>query len=440
MSDAAKMLSVSEVNRIVKETLEGTFYPFWISGEVGNLTVHRSGHVYLTLKDRRSQLSGVFFNGAGAARQMKLEVGAEVEAYGRLSVYEPRGVYQLNIQQLRPKGLGALQARFEELKTKLHAEGLFAEERKRPIPVLPSCIGVVTSTDGAALRDFLNVLERRFGSMHVRIYPASVQGEGAAEQIAAGIDFLNRSDPCDVIVITRGGGSLEDLWSFNDEQLARTIVASRLPVISAVGHEVDFTIADFVADLRVPTPSAAAELVVGQRSELTEQVTNLERRLGQSLQGQARELRHRVERAANHYVFREPLHLVRRCQQRVDELQARLPNLLMQQLRDLQGRLDRASHHYVFRQPLARIEQQRERVATLDRHLHHELKLRLKQEAQTVARLDGQLRALSPRRVLERGYAILLQDQRPVTDPRQVASGDRLRGIVAGGDLDLNVR
>jgi exodeoxyribonuclease VII large subunit len=367
----------------------------WLTGEVSNLTTHRSGHVYLTLKDAASQISAVFFSGAGTVRSLKIVEGMEVEIYGRLSVYEPRGTYQFTIREMRPKGLGALQMRFEELKRKLESDGLFEAARKRPLPMLPQCVGVVTSPDGAALRDFLNIIHRRFADMHVRIFPAAVQGENAVAEIVRGIEFFNCSRSCDVIVVTRGGGSLEDLWAFNEERVARAIAASTLPVVSAVGHEVDFTIADFVADLRVPTPSAAAELVVGRKAELLERLAAAERTLANNLNLRLSRLRNRVQRAAQSYVFREPMNLVRRHQQRVDELGLRL--------------------------------QQRLRTQVVNaRHC--------------VERMALQLQALNPRRVLSRGYAILINENgKAVRAPDDVTAGTVITGIVAEGEIKLTV-
>ncbi|MFA4943498.1 MAG: exodeoxyribonuclease VII large subunit [Lentisphaeria bacterium] len=391
-----QILSVSELTRIVKELFEQTFYPFWVRGEAGNLTFHRSGHLYFTLKDAQSQIAAVWFRGAAAARQLGLAEGMEVEALGRLTMYEPRGQCQLVIDRLRPKGVGLLQQRFEELKRKLQAEGLFDPERKRPIPALPKCIGVVTSPEGAALQDFLKILGRRFASLHVRIVPVAVQGVRAAAEIAAGIALLNRSRGCDVIVATRGGGSLEDLWPFNEEVVARAVAASAIPVISAVGHEVDFTICDYVADLRAPTPSAAAELVVAKQSEFQERLANLRQRQRQALRLRLGDWRRRLDRAAHSPAFREPLHQVRRHQQRLDELGLRLNRALLARQQAARARLDRAG---------------------------------------------ARLAALNPAAVLERGYAILLDraSGHAVTDAATAPLGGRLTGLLAKGRLDLLV-
>lgn len=396
MNRDIKIWSVSDITRAIKELLEESFYPIWLTGEIGDLTIHRSGHVYFTLKDAKSQIRCVFFSGAGAARSMDLREGVEVELFGTLMVYEPRGNYQFNVKDLRAKGIGLLQQQFEMLKKRLFEEGLFADSRKKRIPTLPSCIGVVTSPDGAALRDFLNVIDRRFATMHVRIYPAAVQGAGSAGEIIAGIEYFNCTLSCDVIVLTRGGGSLEDLWSFNEEAVARAVAASRIPVISAIGHEVDFTICDFVADLRVPTPSAAAELVVGRKSELLDRLAHLQRRLTHTMTLTLGSARARLERAVHHYIFREPINLVRIYQQRIDELGIRL---------------------------------------------HNAVRVNLDTRRSRIQLLDAQLRAFNPRQVLNRGYAILLtrKERIPVTHIREATTGDRLVGVLVDGEIGLTV-
>lgn len=393
---APKVWTVSELNRLVKDLIEQSLMPFWLAGEVSNLTIHRSGHVYFSLKDKCSQVSAVFFRGAEQARALRLAEGQAVEVWGRLGVYEPRGAYQVMVTRIRPLGVGLLQQRFEELKSRLRAEGLFDDERKRPIPLLPRCVGVVTSPDGAAIRDFLQILGRRFANVRVRICPAAVQGERAAREIVAALEFLNRTQACDVIVVTRGGGSIEDLWPFNEEIVARAVAASGIPVISAVGHEVDFTICDFAADLRVPTPSAAAELVIGRKAELVERIRSGTRRLASALRLRLSEYRRRCERAAGSPIFREPANLVRLMQQRLDELSLRLGRALATRADKARARLDTS-----------------------------------------VAKLG----ALNPRRVLERGYAVLIAERTgaAVTEAATVAPGEKLRGIVAHGELRLTV-
>src|SRR5437762_13012801 len=287
-----KIYSVSELSFEIREMLERRFIDIWVEGELSNCKTSTAGHLYFTLKDDRAQLPAVCFRNAARLLRFRPENGKVVRARGRVSTYEGRGEYQLIVEVLEPAGLGALQLAFEQLKEKLEKEGLFKPERKRPIPAFPRKIGIVTSPKSAALRDFLTVLKRRHNAVNVLIFPAEVQGDGASIQIMDGIDYLSRHTDVDVIVITRGGGSMEDLWPFNEERVARAIVRSTKPVISAVGHEVDFTIGDFVADLRAPTPSAAAEIVIQSKEELAQRVVQLDNRLKGSIRYRLSTLRH----------------------------------------------------------------------------------------------------------------------------------------------------
>lgn len=396
MEAPEQIWEVSDVNRAVREIVEGSLLPFWLRGEVGSLVLHRSGHAYFTLKDANSQLRAVFFGGAAQCAKLGIANGAKIEAFGNLTVYEVRGEYQFSARRLRLAGLGDLQRRFEEVRRRLAAEGLFDQERKRPIPVLPKRIGVVTSPTGAAIRDFLQIINRRFPNVNIRIYPCMVQGQGAAEQVARGVEFFNRTGGADVIVVTRGGGSMEDLWPFNEERLARAVAASAIPVISAVGHEIDFTICDFAADLRVPTPSAAAELVIGKREEMAAKLERLDKDLRNVLALTLTRLRSRFERAAGSFVFREPEHLVAMRRQQLDELESRLFSCAENLLLRHRSRLDR---------------------------------------------LAGTLAALNPRRQLERGYAILFDpaENRPVTTSK-LPAGTPLRAQLADGEMDVEVK
>ena len=390
-----KIWKVSEVNAAVREVIEGGFHPFWIEGEVGNLTIHRSGHVYMTLKDERTQIKGVFFGGAAQATKMNLTAGTKIEAFGNLTVYEVRGEYQFSIKMIRPVGIGDLQRKFEELKNKLNAEGLFDPARKKPIPILPRVIGVVTSPGGAAIHDFMQIINRRFPNVNIRIYPAAVQGAGAEKTIAAGIEFFNKTSGADVIVVTRGGGSLEDLWPFNEEITARAVAESAIPVISAVGHEIDFTICDFAADMRVPTPSAAAELVIGRQNEFKELIESAVRRISSSLDLSLERLKRRCERAAGSRVFSEPEHIIRQQQQRVDDLTLRLGQAASTSLKNRYMQLEKT---------------------------------------------DSTLKALGPEAVLKRGYSIIINSitGNPVMDP-DIPPDTPLKGIVAKGEMDLKI-
>ena len=396
MANQEEMIwEVSDVNRNVREIIEGTFLPFWIRGEVGSLTLHRAGHAYLTLKDKNSQLRAVAFNAVKKCQELGVVNGTTIEAFGNLTVYEPRGEYQFSIRQLRIAGLGSLQQRFEETKQKLAAEGLFDPARKRPIPALPRRIGVITSPDGAAIRDFLQIINRRFPNVNVRIYPCAVQGDKAAMQVAAGVEFFNRIKGADVLVITRGGGSMEDLWPFNEECLARAVAASTIPVISAIGHEIDFFICDFAADLRAPTPSAAAELVIGRQEELKEKLEYFSKDLRYCLNDALNRLKNRLERAAGSFVFHEPKHLLEMRTQQIDELESRM-----------QGAAE--CFLLCFRSELER--------------------------------MDGVLQALNPQRQLERGYAILQEPETAaVITSRNLPAGKKLSARVADGTFSVIV-
>ena len=387
---------VAEVNSAVKDIIEGGFAPFWIEGEIGTLTLHRSGHVYIVMKDNKSQLRAVFWKGSKKVKELGLATGSKIEAFGRLTVYEIRGEYQFSIQAVRPVGLGDLQKQFEQIKKKLASEGLFEQSLKKQIPILPRVIGVVTSSTGAAIQDFLNVVNRRFPNIKVKIYPAAVQGKGSEKEVAAGVNFFNLKNNVDVIVVTRGGGSMEDLWAFNDEMLARTIAASTIPIISAVGHEIDFTICDFVADLRVPTPSSAAELVVGHQDELKRKIVDLDRRLKASLELYFEKAKRRYEALANSYVFQDPLRLIYEKQQYIDECLLKIKHYTDMNLEKYKSRL-------------------------LSAH--------------------GRLNALSPHSVLNRGYSILkLKDSGKVITSPNMSSGTEVNAILKEGEVDLIVK
>jgi exodeoxyribonuclease VII large subunit len=391
-----KIWNVTETNNIVREIIEGSLMPFWIQGEVGTLNIHRSGHVYLTLKDKNSQLRSVYFNGANQARQLNLRVGTTIEAFGKLTVYAARGDYQFSIRQLRPVGIGDLQQRFEELKQKLLSEGLLDPQYKKKIPSLPKHIGIVTAPGGAAIRDFLQIIKRRFPNIQIKIYPTPVQGKGAELSIAKGVEFFNRYNQVDVIIVTRGGGSMEDLWAFNEECLAREIAASDIPVISAVGHEIDHTICDMVADLRVPTPSAAAELVIGSQEELKNSLTQIKRRLASQLKLTFESASRRYERLAESYVFKEPERLIKEREQYLDGLNEKMIDTFT---------------------------------------------LKLERHNATIKQLKGQLEALSPYAVIQRGYAMLtdLETNTPITTTN-IPSQTELKAIVADGTLNVIVK
>jgi exodeoxyribonuclease VII large subunit len=324
MAIEKNVITITELTRQIKFSLESSFPRVWVEGEISNFKQHTSGHLYFTLKDEGAQLSALMWRSRVANLTFQPEDGMKVIARGSVTVYPPRGNYQLDVDQIQPIGLGELQLAFERLKQILDAEGLFDAEHKKPIPEFPECIGLVTSETGAALQDIRSVLSRRHPSVEVILAPVRVQGAGAAEEIADAIKLMNRYGGIDVLIVGRGGGSLEDLWAFNEEVVARAIYASRIPIISAVGHEIDFSIADFAADLRAPTPSAAAELVVRDRSELLEDIGNLCYTMRGALESQVSGLRKQTVSLVTSYSFNRPKDLIREFSQRVDELERSL--------------------------------------------------------------------------------------------------------------------
>jgi len=345
------ILTVTQLTSQIKGLLEGTFADVWVAGEISNLNIPQSGHAYFTLKDEQSQVRAVLFRSAQRFLKFTLQHGIQVICRGRVSVYEVRGEYQLIVDYIEPKGVGALQLAFEQLKAKLEKEGLFALEHKRPLPLLPTRIGVVTSPTGAAIRDILRVIKRRHPRMHILIYPVPVQGPEAAPAIIEALRHFNRERAVDVLIVGRGGGSLEDLWAFNEEVVARAIHASAIPVISAVGHETDYTIADFVADLRAPTPSAAAEMVVESEESFQNFIDGLASRLVRSLRQHLDLARRTLREFARLLV--DPRRVLEQQSQRVDELTARLATGLRHHLKRDRARLASLSAGLDHLNPLA---------------------------------------------------------------------------------------
>lgn len=333
-----KLYTVAEINFAVKDLLEANFSDVWVTGEVSNFRAPASGHYYFTLKDDSAQLRAVCFRNQARYLKFKPQDGLSVIARGHLSVYEARGEYQLYVEYLEPAGVGALQFAFEQLKKKLAAEGLFDQACKLPLPVLPQAVGVVTSPSGAAVRDILRVIRRRFPNMNVFLYPATVQGNGAATEIVAGIEYFNQNQLAEVLIVGRGGGSLEDLWPFNEEIVARAIAASNIPIISAVGHETDFTIADFVADLRAPTPSAAAELVVHRKEDFLADVRNRVHHMSQNMRLRMSEARAELTELRMHRAFQRLPARIQQRGQRIDEALAQMERTLRGRLETLRRR------------------------------------------------------------------------------------------------------
>jgi exodeoxyribonuclease VII large subunit len=403
------ILTVSEASERIKIVLEDTFFDIWVEGELSNLRTPSSGHTYLTLKDEHSQLRAVLFKMQRRYLRFDPKDGMLVIARGRISLYEPRGEYQLVIDYMEPKGVGALQMAFEQLKIRLAQAGLFDPARKRPLPVLPRSIGIVTSPTGAVIRDMLQILRRRFANLHVCLYPVRVQGDGAAGEIARGIATLNRYPGVDVIILARGGGSLEDLWAFNEETVAQAIYASAIPVISAVGHEIDYTIADFVADVRAPTPSAAAELVIHNKSELHAELQAVAQRLERAMHRRLEAFRTRLDACQQRRVLKEPWAPLRTLEQRLDELGARFARAILTRVRLSQEALERCEAAITHLSPLMRVGRLRERLTAQGQRLSAAQGGRVRREREELARLTATLQALSPLAVLARGYSICRQ-------------------------------
>jgi exodeoxyribonuclease VII large subunit len=436
-----RVLSVSELTARIRDLLAKNFTDIWVVGEISNCREAQSGHIYFTLKDDRAQVRCVFFKQQQRGIKFRPEDGLQMTVRGSISVYETRGEYQIYVENLEPVGLGALQLAFEQLKKRLEAEGLFAAERKKPLPLLPSRIGLITSPRGAAVRDVVRILRRRFPNVHLMVYPVRVQGEGSAEEIVKALKFFNQKKLVDVLILARGGGSMEDLWAFNEEPLARAIVASMIPVISGVGHETDFTIADFVADVRASTPSAAAELVVQTRREFDKHIADLRETLASQIRYRLLEFSRRVHELSARRGFRRPLDLLRQQRQRTDEMTSRLALGLRAQLEKSRKRFT-AAHlrimSFDFRVKIAAFRLRLEKRSA-DLSLRAERLLRAKRER--LDRLRLQLEERSPLRVLERGYAIATDAAGNVLrDAAQVSLGDTVAIQLHRGKLSTEVK
>ena len=433
------IFSVGELNSVIRQKLEGEFAEIWVRGEISNFKPHTSGHYYFSLKDEDAQVSAVMFRGHNAKLKFRPENGLEVLVKGKITVYEPRGNYQVFCEFMEPVGAGALQKAFEQLKAKLQAEGLFDSARKRPLPKYPRHIGLVTSPTGAAIQDILNILRRRYRSARVTLAPAIVQGDKAADSIVAALQMINRVPDIDVLIVGRGGGSIEDMWCFNEEKVARAIAASRIPVVSAVGHEIDFTIADFVADLRAPTPSAAAELVAKSATELIEKIQNQKARLWQAFKAKMLGLATQLDGLLKRLV--SPERRLQELAQRNDEVITRLEAAMFRYL------AERARYVELVRQKMGN---PRERLARLSQRAEMAI-VRLKslwqrgveQRVSRVTQAMGRLDALSPLRVVERGYSIVERadgkTQLIVKSTDEIKTGDLLRIRFAKGEAQARV-
>ncbi|MFO8155244.1 MAG: exodeoxyribonuclease VII large subunit [Pseudomonadota bacterium] len=433
---ARPVISVSELNRTARQTLERAFGGVWVEGELSNVSRPRSGHIYFSLKDGQAQVRCAMFRGRNRLLDFEPCDGQQVVVRARVGFYEARGEFQLVVESMEESGAGELRRAFEALKKQLAAEGLFDAERKRPLPRLPNRVGVITSATGAALRDILTVLGRRFPAIEVVVYPVAVQGDEAAPAIVRMLELAARRAEVDVLLVGRGGGSLEDLWAFNEESVARAIAACPLPVVAAVGHETDVTIADFVADQRAATPSAAAELVSPDGAAWLEQVVGLERRLRATMARRLERLRER--RAGLLRRLRDPRRRLQEQAQRLDELESRLRRGMTRALEA--RRHHRDNLHRRLRHPARQLAAAHETRARLHHRLERALHQRLRAHEQRLTLAVRQLDALRPTRVLERGYAILENDHgRVVRAPADAPPGTRLTARLASGRLTVAV-
>jgi len=453
-----KVYAVRELVAAVRTRVEQGFIDVYLEGEISNYRPAESGHLYFTLKDASAQLRVVMWRTQARLLRFRPENGLQVIARGRVTVYDERGDLQFQAEHLEPKGAGALQVAFEQLKARLAAEGLFDANRKKPIPLLPARIGLVTSSQGAAVQDILNVLKRRHESVNVLIYPVQVQGEAAPSEVSAGVRYFNRHGDVDVIIVARGGGSFEDLFAFNDEGLARVIASSAIPVISAVGHEIDFTICDFVADLRAPTPSAAAELVVHSKQEFSEKLLGIHKHMTQAVNYRLLRANNQLSRLAQHAVFVRMQDSIARRQQRVDDFVGRLAQVQSWMLKEHQRRIDllegKLRHHDLRLRTGSMRRALEERTTRLTgatilllaarANRFERLSVRLVGAEQTLMlrrrarweRLHSEIQKLSPRAILSRGYALVFDPQgRLVRQASELKVGEQVRTQLSEGEF-----
>jgi exodeoxyribonuclease VII large subunit len=417
-----RIYTVTEITRLIKQELEGAFPLIWVEGEISDLTRAHSGHVYFTLKDETSQLRAIIWRSAAQKVPFKLENGLQIVCKGQINVYEPRGQYQLIVDVVEPKGKGALQLAFEQLKEKLGKEGLFDPNLKKTLPLFPKKVGIVTSPRGAAIVDIIRTLERRFAKLHILIYPVRVQGEGAAGEIAEGMGYLGALPDVDVIIVGRGGGSMEDLWAFNEEVVARAIYTCPIPVISAVGHEVDFTISDFVADIRASTPSAAAEMVVEKEQAFEEWIKNLEKRLGHHVKYQMQEQKNNVLRLIHHQAFQNFKLRLLNLSQRVDELEATA------------GRNIQDMRQWIL--------EGKSRTVLYEEKMVGSIRQAIQNFKGLWERLSVELDGLSPLNILKKGYTLCWKDgnQELIRKADEVTEEDKIAVSFLKGELSCIVQ
>ncbi len=427
--------TVSRLNREARSLLEGSFPLLWVEGEISNLSRPSSGHWYFTLKDEAAQVRCAMFRNRNMLIRFNPENGTQVLLRARISLYEARGDYQIIAEHMEEAGDGALRRAFEVLKQRLQVEGLFNSEHKKPLPAFPRQIGVITSATGAAIRDILTTLQRRFPALPVIVYPVAVQGTGSAEQIAKMIAIAGQRHECDVLILARGGGSLEDLWSFNEEVVARAIYHCPLPIVTGIGHEIDFTIADFVADHRAPTPTAAAELITPNQFELRKRLQHLSTRLQHVQKSQLQRAREKLHWLSRH--IQDPGRRVQDWSQRLDETQSRLHTALRHQLRHSQSRVAQLQTQIHAHNPITRLQGFQKQLVYLSQQASTAMTHQLERKSRTLVNLVRALDTVSPLATLQRGYAIVSRDrdEQILRSSTQVQAGERIRARLAKGQL-----
>lgn len=437
-----RLHTVSEVTRIIKSLLEDSpIADLWVEGEVSNFRRHSSGHLYFTLKDADSQIKCVIFRSSASRLRFVPEDGISVILHGKLTVYGPQGIYEIIGTSVKPLGLGALQLAFEQLKQRLEAEGLFDEAHKKPIPLVPQRVGVITSPTGAAIRDILNVSVRRFSNVSILIHPVTVQGEGAAEEIATAIDTMNDIGGLDVLIVGRGGGSVEDLWAFNEEVVARSIYASRIPIISAVGHEIDSTIADLVADRRAPTPSAAAEMVVANKADLVGSLNGLNGRMHRSMGSRMQLLRERLGNIQHRLSSKDGRDKIHSFQQNIDDLLSRSYRVLSNSVERRRNLFESYHEKLMYIGMPARISETRKEIANLERRCITSIQHLLGSKEDKFKTALAELNALSPLSILQRGYSICFRhpSEEIIRSATEVSAGDKIGVKLASGQIICEV-
>jgi exodeoxyribonuclease VII large subunit len=436
-----QVYSVLQLNREVKQLLQQNFPLLWVEGELSNVARPASGHIYFSLKDPQAQVRCAMFRNSNRGLAFKPEDGMQVLVRARVGIYEPRGEYQLTIEHMEEAGVGILQRKFEALKQKLNQEGLFDADNKQPLPIYPKIISIVTSATGAAIRDILSVLHRRYPLLTIRIYAVPVQGDGSATAIADAIQAINKRKDSDVVILSRGGGSIEDLWSFNEEEVARAIFASKIPIVSGVGHEIDFTIADFVADLRAPTPSAAAELVTPDQQELLNTFQQHEDTLMYLMRESLSNLYQAIDWLTQRLEFLHPKQTIQHKQEYLTDLQRRAQSAIKLQLSDQNNLLNKLLIRFENQSPQARVREAKIKLVDLRKQMHRSMQIKLEQKQLILHTLVRTLDAVSPLCTLQRGYAIASKSTNGqiLLDSKQVSKGDSISIHLAKGQVFAKV-